>query len=85
MDRIAEKISAAGVSVVVVRQRASPSGVRGRLSQSYAIANAGTRKPRKPISSDTGATNVPKKVISHAFDWVKKKSSIGELFGVVMK
>src|ERR1035441_1491496 len=83
--RMAEKTREMGVRVVVVFQRRRASGVRGRLSQSYAMAKAGSRKPRKQISSNTGATRIPKNVVIHADEEVRKNSSIGSVLGGVIK
>src|ERR1039458_3749877 len=83
--RTAEKTREMGVRVVVECQRRRASGARGRLSQSYAMAKAGSRKPRKQISSNTGATRIPKNVVIHADEDVRKNSSIGSVLGGVMK
>ena len=45
----------------------------------------GKRKPRKQISSKTGATKVPKRVMIHAVAGVRKNSSMGMVLGEEMK
>src|SRR5438874_12570930 len=53
--------------------------------KSEAIAKAGTRKERKAISSKTGAMTIPKNVMPQAASGVEKNSSMGRVFGGVVK
>ncbi len=82
LENTAENKSAPPVRAFDDRQLSRAVSVRGNDSQSYAIANAGNRKPRNKISSNAGAARVPNTVISHTSDCVRKKSSIGIDFGV---